>query len=358
MKIGLRWRWILPLVVLIVFYPASAQDAVVQTPYTCPTETEFRSKTPFTQAQVEDWLGFWHPLLQEVVDMPPYSFSSIPYVDPYFVLKSCSLRGSTFYIGVYIPAVGRPSTVLAFEILEGQITAVRHPFTLMGIPHLSSISAFADRNFNGLPDMAVWARDTGNMSENPLLLLEWQASGMVDITPSVTGGSPNALADIDRDGVPELLDTHLYFIPTQQGASAGVQQLLVWYRWNSIAYEMVAVQVDPFVPSPEMDYIPGISDRYIEDSGLYINDFLNGLSLEQICEWVGLDDRARRPEEGLSARLFQILLYHQTWGRVEEGWTAIESIITVARTCPASAGKSFFFNALDRFATELDNALR
>jgi len=150
--------------------------------------------------------------------------------------------------------------------------------------------------------------------------------------------------------------------------SRGVQQLLVWYRWNSIAYEMVAVQVDPFVPSPEMDYIPGISDRYIEDSGLYINDFLNGLSLEQICERVGLDDRARRPEEGLSARLFQILLYHQTWGHgllyhqtwghVEEGWTAIESIITVARTCPASAGKSFFFNALDRFATELDNALR
>lgn len=357
MKIGLRWRWILPLVMLIVFFPASAQDAVVQTLYACPTETEFRSETPFTRALVEDLLGFWHPLLQEVADMPEYPFYTIPY----FVLSSCSLHSDRAYIALLVPMIGPGvlTPLLTFELQGNQVTAAtRYEFNLIGLPHLSAIAGFADRNFNNFPDLAIWARDNGNMSENGMILLEWHADGIVDITPPVTDGSPNGFDDIDRDGVPELLDTNFYFVPTFETASAGVQQLRTWYRWNGIRYEMVAVQVAPFVPSHTsvIDYLAGLDDRYVQDSGPYIEDFLTAFSLQQICELVVLDDRARRPEEGLSARLFQILLYHQTWGHVEEGWTAIESIITVARTCPASEGKRFFFNALDGFATDLDGA--
>ena len=355
MKIGLRWRWILPLVLLIFFSPASAQDAVVQTPYTCPTETEFRSETPFTQARVEDWLGFWHPLLQEVADMPEYPFHNISY----FVLSSCSLHSERAYIALLVPMIGPDvlTPLLTFELQGNQVTAAtRYEFNLIGLPHLSAIARFADRNFNGFPDMVVWVRDIGTMYENPMLLLEWRANGIVDISPPVTDGSPNGLEDIDRDGIPELLDTSFYFIPAQQTASAVVQQLRSWYRWNGVAYEMVAVQVYPFEASPGMvtDYLPGLDDRYVQDSGPYIEDFLTAFSLQQICELVVLDDRAGRPEEELSALLFQILLYHQTWGDVQAGWTAIEPITTVARTCPASEGKRFFFNALDGFASDLD----
>jgi hypothetical protein len=337
------------LLVAIVAVAARGQGSALRAERICTSESKLQSEVPFTQAQVADLLGFWHPLLQEVVDMPEYPFVSLPYVYPYFVLQSCSLHGDVVYIALYIPAIASSSTILVFELAEGQITAAGYSFDLMGLPHLSAISGFADRNFNGYPDMVVWANDTGNMSENPLLLLEWGDNGIVDITPPVTDGSPNGLEDIDRDGVPELLDTNLYFIPTQQGNSALVQQLRSWFRWNGVAYEMVAVQVYPFAPSSRMvlNYMRGITVGSIEDSGPYIEDFLNSLSLEQICELVGIDDRAVRPEQGLSARLFQILLYHRAWNHAQEGWNAIEPITTLATTCPESAGKTFFFSALD-----------
>jgi hypothetical protein len=183
------------------------QSSAISTGGTCGRAATLESEVPFTRDYLQDSLGFWHPLLQEVVDMPEYPFANLPAVYPYFV------------------------------------------------------------------------------------------------------------------------------------------------------YERVAVQVQPFVPASgaALDYLPGLSERFVEDSGAYINDFLNALSLEQICELVNLDDRAHRPEEGLSARLFQILLFHQVWGDVQEGWKAIEPIMSVAATCPASEGKAFFFNALNMFASELGN---
>jgi len=338
MKIGLRWRWILPLVVLIVFYPASAQDAVVQTPYTCPTETEFRSETPFTQAQVEDWLGFWHPLLQAVVDLPEPNGGS-----PYTFLTSCTFNRD----GVYVSVVLQTGQVLAFSLNSFQVIAGdSYPLSSVGWAFISKVSKFADRNFNGLPDWFVQGGDTGLQDYvERIRLLEWGNDGNIyEVSlPAIEDAIedvPVQFDDIDRDGIAEVVDILFFFIPMRGYYRSDVRGAVAWFGLQGSSYEMVAVQVPAF-PAESYHNPP-------QDSRQIIDEFLSNIQFDSLCESLPTNIAPLR-EYSFNERLFEILLYYQLWGETEEGWAAIQPIWDAVADCPESEQKQFFFESIAEY---------
>ncbi|MBN8594092.1 MAG: hypothetical protein J0M33_20225 [Anaerolineae bacterium] len=334
MKIGLRWRWILPLVMLIVFFPASAQDAVVQTLYACPTETEFRSETPFTRALVEDLLGFWHPLLQAVVDMPEPFIGNI-----YRFYASCT----TYTAGLYVSLFLQDKKVLVFSLNESRVTAGAI-YQLTGTRWYIgfSVSKMADRNFNGLPDWFVWGTEDGQQQNYAgLKFLEWGSDGVIYEVPLPSIEElPVGFDDIDGDGIPEVVDYLRYFIPLHPFVNADARAAHAWFGLRGNRYTMVAVEVQAF--SAVSYYRPH------QDSGIAINEFLSSIQLETICEQLSRGINYST-EYSFNERLFEILLYYQLWGKTNEGWAAIQPIWDAVALCPESEQKQFFFESIAEY---------
>lgn len=342
MKIGLRWRWILPLVMLIVFYPASAQDAVVQTPYTCPTETEFRSETPFTRVQVEDLLGFWHPLLQAVVDMKPIEASKIQYVFDF----SCTSFVDQFYTSLFVPDI--VTTVLAFTIIEAEVArgASYRLDTFYWMAFSMDLSQFGDRNFNGLPDWFIYGGDTGTQQiSTGIRLLEWGLDGEIyEVELPSIGMNPRGFSDFNQDGIPEVFEYFGYFIPTRPFVGAARTGLTIWYGLEGDGYTMLAVQIPSF---PESAWRGSTGD-----SGGSIRYFLNNFPLEHLCDnlKVGVGFMS---DYTLNEQLYEILLYYHVWGQGEAGWTAIQPIWDQVATCPDSDSKRYFFDAIAKYSEDI-----
>ncbi len=162
-------------------------------------------------------------------------------------------------------------------------------------------SGFADRNHNGLPDLAVRVSNGGTCYDcGSLLLLELTKDGGVrDITP-VSDFNPNGLVDINGDGKLEVAATHFYEFGFGSLGRAGSPYALRLYSWNQQTdrYEEASKQFTSF-------YDDQIARLRTEITGTY------GQPLDAPI---------------ILPKLASILFHYEVTGRLQQGWSEVQSL--------------------------------
>lgn len=336
-------RFVLLLLILATFgvLSTSAQESVPG--YTCPDQTVFREDTPFTLEQVESLVGFSDPGLQDVVDAPIYTDAVTPYYSFYF---SCTPQNDTTFVALLYQLPDEWTRLRVFKLQAGEVVveaSFDRPQSAAWVYHFMGVSGFADRNFNGLPDLFVGGSDGAKTWFSGLRILELGADGVLrDITPVGGETGPNGFADIDGDGIPELYDNYFFFVPTYPNFTVSVQRLDRWWKWNSVGHQIVAVQVSAFPNDGSDPMTIGL------DSGKRIDAYLSELSPYQVC--VDMPQERQDAYGGIRWYLFQILMYYFAWGKYDEGWAKIQPILLMGQNCSDSAGKQVFLGAVNDFA--------
>ena len=210
-------------------------ESVVAQDYVCPDETRFASDEPFTVDELAEIVGFSHPGLQAVADMESYMFREEPY---FFFDLSCTPYNDTYYMALLFPQYGTGVGLIVYQVRGAQILNYTYfqPYYYGWISHLGSISGFADRNFNGLPDFYVGGSGGGSAGfAIGMRFLEINAVGVVeDITPVGGEYGPRGFDDINEDGIPELFDVQSYFVPTFEFVGVARQFVYVWWEWKRL----------------------------------------------------------------------------------------------------------------------------
>jgi|GEM_PF-6800958 hypothetical protein len=161
-------------------------------------------------------------------------------------------------------------------------------------------SGFADRNHNGLPDLAVRVSNGGNCYDcGSLLLLELTKDGGVrDITP-VSAFNPNGLADIDGDGTLEVATTRFYEFGFGSLARAGSPYALRLYKWN-----------------PQFDAYEEASQQFTRFYDGQINQLRNEIvSTYGQPLWAPI----------ILPKLASVLFHYEVTGRLLQGWGEVQS---------------------------------
>ncbi len=181
------------------------------------------------------------------------------------------------------------SEYLNFELLKGDVFKEQLH------------SGFADRNRNGLPELAVRVSNGGNCYDcGRLLLLELTEDGGVrDITP-ISDFNPNGLADIDGDGKLEVATTRFFEFGFGSLAHAGSPYALRLYSWNQQ------------------------TDKYEEASKQFTSFYDNQIASlgTEIVSTYGqpLDAPIILP------KLASILFHYEVTGRLQQGWSEVQSL--------------------------------
>lgn len=315
----------------------------------CPEETYFSSETPFTLDEIQSIVGFTHPTLEDIATMSVYTLAPPSY---FFRLTCTPYRDMKYVAILYLPPMTSNMRLLVFQVRDGQVFNLStYDQDLIGwLPHTVSVSKFADRNFNGLPDFVIGGSDGAKGRNSGMRFLEMDEAGIItDITPDNGRSGPSGFDEINGDGIPELYDMDFYFVPTFSSISVMVQVLEIWWGWNGSAYETVRVKVQGF------HEIPQNLRASNADSGSLIDSYLAGLTPDGICADM-LEESLNAVHEPIRWKLFHILVYYHAWGNLDAGWAKIQSVLDTVGTCEDSDGKALFFSALDEFVAYFQRA--
>jgi len=343
---AMKLHSLLLLTIVLATTMRSAQGAA-QNRYICPEQTEIRSETPFTLDELETLLGFHTPGLDDLINLPAYTYQPEPY---YFFYLSCTPQNDTTFVALLYPISQVQMRLRVFQLQADQVVVEASLDDVQNgwLPHWMRVSGFADRNFNGRPDLSVRGEDGTKGWYSGMRIVELgDDHALHDITP--VGGSigPDDFDDIDGDGIPELHNAEYFFVPTTTNVSAAVQVMHQWWAWNSAGYRTVAVEVPAF-PRSEPSYWSTELD-----SGDRIRDYLDALTPEEICTQIAEETPAFGD---LREHLFDITLYFDTWGDLDTGQALIQPILMSAEACPESDGKQIFMIMRDVLTSYFDDA--
>jgi hypothetical protein len=123
--------------------------------------------------------------------------------------------------------------------------------------------AFADRNANGYPDLAIsnfpGMGSSMCMYEPGLVLLEFRSGGaIIDITPPLFGFE---WKDLDNDGIREIMGYDTVVNPSFTRCDL---LLTRWFRWDGEAYRDISANIDE-------SYYPAIGEYWaqVDAEGCY-----------------------------------------------------------------------------------------
>lgn len=325
--------------------------------YACPEKIRYESDTPFTLAEIEAILDFSHPTLQEVADSPENDENRDSNFS-YFVGVTCTPFNGTFYVTVIhiheqvVDEHLRQVLYLhVFHLQSGQVLSTASRDIIGCWLTYTRASGFADRNFNGLPDIFITTTCGGSSPGFWMQVIEFdsQQEILFDITPVGFGDAPAGFNDINNDGIPEVYDYTWYYVPT---FFTDQSYYYTWLEWNGSTYERSAVNVVSFTNSNSLF---SISNPPSDDSGSYILSYLSNLSRDNVCEAISQTapfEYAYSSSEyarEIRWKLFHSLLYYHVWDNLDMGWAHVYSITNTAENCPDSEGKTIFFEAIEAY---------
>jgi hypothetical protein len=280
--------------------------------YKCPEEDQLLSDTPLSVEDITAFLGFHHPAFERLMQAK--------WDYPWFNVQ-CAVYDNRAYLALYYAA---NEFIQVYEIEQSNPRLV---YEIGDLPPSININVtdFADRNFNGLPDISLSDMNVGNgrcpsWSMSRFVILERDSNGeWHDIAPEVTLVELGGFDDIDSDGIPELTGSKYYVLPGITGVGGCLGQIMtVWYEWNGQDYsKRVAIRIQS-----------GFNDRIFNDMPVSFMD--QSYSVTFYAERLACDLINSEREK----QFFGVtLLYYYAWGRLDEGWQVVQPIIDVALAC-------------------------
>lgn len=288
--------------------------------YSCPSTNELRQDAPFTTDSLEAYFGFRHNAFEQIVASRPMPMHYCS--EECHVLKAtCSIQPSAAYVAVF-----SDYELYVFRISAGEVVLVTSD-TIGGmgwLPHTLGIGKIADRNFNQRLDIPVYGWNGGNCCLGEMKLLEIMPDGsFYDLTPETHSLLPTGLDDVNGDGIAEIAQTSLHFMPISTFTQSQAERFVLqrWWGWDGQAYTLVQVNAE------------GIA------SELDVRQRLNQWMTEGVCS---------QPISGyvFSREIFAILFYYSAWGNVDDGWDVLQPMLNTLHDCenfPSTQQEIFWY---------------
>ena len=245
-------------------------------------------------------VGFNHPTFDMIVtDMVRAETTSPHRLEPLALDFRTVNFGNTKYVAVIIYRGGYDSgfdRLLLFRIVDQTPLELTNPLETLpeSLLHYSFIDqGFADRNGNGLPDLAVSVGWGGTCCAPKLSLFEIKPNNqVVDIAPYARDVYPERFEDLNHDGLPEIES----WSPSGQGS----ESIKRWFGWNGQRYVDVSAQYPQF-------YLPRI------------NEFAHKLTSDSQCHLKNV----------VIEEMMNFLADYKALGRLSEGWNELQQLIRV-----------------------------
>lgn len=251
----------------------------ITTPTPIPTLSSMEAETfrKHWLKNLEDEIGFIHPVLEETVDEITESLNSnldiINYTGYGFNPLSHNIlrdvKKTIFEEREYVAVVLRTydfSRVFIFEVRDNLPIllldskdlhylpfAVLNPFAdqlgeLLDVENSTPVG-FADRNGNSLPDISIHFNNHGSNPTLFMTIFEINSNDeLINLTDDLDARVFD-FVDLDGDNIWELQAVQSRYIPeklrpTLTPYSYSVQDIIVWFRWSGEAYERLPLTED------------------------------------------------------------------------------------------------------------------
>lgn len=262
--------------------------------------------------EIQSKLGFTHPVFDEIVKnlVKEEQDNQPPYIENFIRDIDTLEYGGTTYIAVVTAYSYMPNERFwLFQLEQGQ-PILREDATGF-VPLMqyfdfalseSAIAGFADRNQNGLPDLAVYAWNTHGSTCCPgtLVLLEFKENGeIINIAPQSQEVYVTGFEDLDGNEILEITGYDTICLPHYD---CRANSLVRWWQWNGTAYvDITASQEEFYRPAIDIAlqnsanhngcYVPYEMERGFakEDPGGIYTALLSYYALNRLMEgWAEL----------------------------------------------------------------------
>ncbi len=233
-------------------------------------------------------LGFNHAIFAPIVTDMVKAESAFETLEPLALDFRTINFGNAKYVAVIIYRAGYDSgfdRLLLFRIVDQTPILLNNPLDTLpeSLLHYSFIDqGFADRNDNGLPDLAISVGWGGSCCSAKLTLFEIDHyNQFVDISPHASDVYPARFEDLNHDGFPE--------IEAISPSGQGWESVTRWFGWNGQDYVDVSAQYPEF-------YLPRInafSQKLTSDSQCHLKDTIDVEMLDFLADY---DVMGRLPE--------------------------------------------------------------
>lgn len=281
----------------ILFMPPTQTLVPTRTPSPTLTQREATEQIEATTDSLDTAFGFSHPVFQEIAKDFVGGERAV-FGDMSIEIEKTQFEGSTYAVGIIdfglysrhilFFRVDNEDVVLLADMSVGDHAG----YSVQGDP---STPGFADRNQNGLPDIALSGFSGGSHITVGMALMEITEEGeLVNVAAATTWYHDISFVDIDGDQIPEIVG----YRREGYGSGAGLSRCcssttslcelgyFQLFGWNGTAYVDVSAEHPDF-------YLPAI-----------VYTHMNG------CDNIG--------------SVCQALVNYYTMGQLEEGWQSLQ----------------------------------